>query len=53
MFKYKVTAPCYYGGVYRTPENKHSVVVVDKKFVEKEKPSYLELIEEPKEDKAK
>ncbi len=42
-YRYRVTKPCYYQDVYRTP-TKHNIVVVQEKFGKKEKPSYLELI---------
>ncbi len=42
-FRYKVTAPCYFDDVYRTP-TKHSIVVRAEKFHKDEKPSYLELL---------
>lgn len=46
MHQYKVTEPCYYGGVYRTPTNKHRIVTLQKKLSEKAKPRYLEYMEE-------
>lgn len=45
MPQYKVTKPCYFDGVYRTP-SKHNIVDVQKKFTKKNQPSYLELIDE-------
>ena len=41
--RYEVTAPCYYGGIYRTP-TKHRIVVVDEQFSKRLQPSYLKLL---------
>lgn len=53
--KYKVTAPCYFQGVYRTPD-RHNIVFMDKPFGKREierdgkkvkvdaTPSYLKLV---------
>lgn len=42
---YKVTAPCFFGGVFRTPDNKHNRVVLKKPFKDGECPSYLEPVD--------
>ncbi|PHS70690.1 MAG: hypothetical protein COB23_03180 [Methylophaga sp.] len=40
--QYKVVKDCFFGGVYRTPDNKHNIVTVDDKFEENEQPHALE-----------
>lgn len=42
---YKVTAPCFFGGVFRTPDNKHNRVVRKTAFKKDELPSYLEPVD--------
>lgn len=42
---YKVIAPCFFGGVFRTPDNKHNRVVLKKPFKDGECPSYLEPVD--------
>lgn len=42
---YKVTAPCFFGGVFRTPDNKHNRVVLKTPFKDGECPSYLEPVD--------
>ena len=43
-YRYQVTAPCFYGGVYRTP-NKHCVVVEEKPLTKVSLPSYLKPLD--------
>lgn len=48
---YKVIAPCFFGGVYRTPDNKHNRVVLKQAFKDGECPSYLEPVDaKPEQD---
>lgn len=45
-YRYRCLKQCYINGSIHGPAEKRKFVVVDKKYSKKDKPSYLELIED-------
>lgn len=44
MYQHKVVKNCFYGGVFRTPENKHRIVTTDEPFTAETLPSAFKPI---------